>query len=184
MLPDARVAHRWLGQVIETDDGVPFIGEIVDRQFAATGFCGNGFTLGTIAAMMARDHFLGRENVFSEVFDVKRKVLSGALRYIRENIDYPFYLARDRLAGAEARSVREIRKGEGKIVAAKDGKVAAYRDENGKVTKVSAICTHMGCVVAWNGADKTWDCPCHGSRFRIDGEVLAGPAEEKLKPRR
>jgi Rieske Fe-S protein len=90
-------------------------------------------------------------------------------------------MLRDRLTRAEAESVDEIEVGEGKIIKLDGKKVAGYRDEDGKVTLLSPVCTHMSCIVRWNAADKTWDCPCHGSRFKPDGEVFAGPAETPLE---
>jgi Rieske Fe-S protein len=100
--------------------------------------------------------------------------------YIKENADYPYYMLRDRFAGAEGRSLRAVKRGQGKIIERQGAKVAAYRDPSGAVTLRSASCTHMGCVVGWNPAEGTWDCPCHGSRFRTTGEVLSGPAESPL----
>jgi glycine/D-amino acid oxidase-like deaminating enzyme/nitrite reductase/ring-hydroxylating ferredoxin subunit len=182
VLPSAEVQHRWLGQVVETDDGLPFIGENAGKQFVATGFCGNGFTLGTLSAVMARDRFLGRKNPWFDLFRVDRKKFhGGAWRYIKENLDYPYYLMRDRLARAEDTTAEELKIGEGKIIKVDGKKVAAYRDETGKLVLSSPVCTHMGCIVRWNDADKTWDCPCHGSRFKPAGEVFSGPAETALK---
>jgi nitrite reductase/ring-hydroxylating ferredoxin subunit len=182
VLPTAEIQHRWLGQVVETDDGLPFIGENANREFIATGFCGNGFTLGTLSAMMARDRFLDRKNPWFDLFRVDRKQFHGGVwRYLKENADYPYYLVKDRLGRAEAQSLEEVRAGEGKIVNFKGRKIAAYRDETGHMTVCSAVCTHLGCIVRWNAADRTWDCPCHGSRFKVTGEVLGGPAEEPLK---
>jgi glycine/D-amino acid oxidase-like deaminating enzyme/nitrite reductase/ring-hydroxylating ferredoxin subunit len=182
VLPMAQVQDRWLGQVVETNDGLPFIGESSGRQFVATGFCGNGFTLGTLAAMMARDQFLGKRNPWFELFDVgRRKLLGGTWRYVTENVDYPYYLLRDRFARAEVESTDSIPMGQGRIARQDGTKVAAYRDENGKLTVLSPVCTHLGCIVRWNAADRTWDCPCHGSRFKPTGEVLAGPAEDPLR---
>jgi len=181
ILPEARVQNRWLGQVIETNDGLPFIGESAGRQFVATGFCGNGFTLGTLAAFMARDRYLDRKNPWFELFAVNRKKFHGGTwRYLKENLDYPYYMLRDRLAGSEGKSLKVLRRGEGKILKLSGKKVAAYRDENGQVTLSSPVCTHLGCVVRWNNADKKWDCPCHGSRFHSDGRVYSGPAETPL----
>lgn len=181
-LPAAQVQHRWLGQVVETDDGLPFIGENSDREFIATGFCGNGFTLGTLSAMMARDRFMDRKNPWFDLFRVDRKAFHGGVwRYLKENVDYPYYLLKDRLARAEAQSLEDVGPGEGKIVDFRGTRVAAYRDESGEMTVCSAVCTHLGCIVRWNAADRTWDCPCHGSRFKITGEVLGGPAEKPLK---
>ena len=183
ILPEARIDHRWSGQVIETNDGLPFIGPNADDQFIATGFSGNGMTFGTISAMMARDWTIGARNPWSELFDVDRKkIKGGAWDYMRENADYPYYMIKDRLTRAEADSVRDLAPNCGMIVKSKKGKIAAYRDSKGKVHKVSAVCTHLGCIVRWNTAEKTWDCPCHGSRFKPTGEVIAGPAETPLPP--
>jgi glycine/D-amino acid oxidase-like deaminating enzyme/nitrite reductase/ring-hydroxylating ferredoxin subunit len=182
ILPAAEVQHRWLGQVVETNDGLPFIGENNGQQFIATGFCGNGFTLGTLAAMMACDRFFGRKNPWFDLFRVdRRKFHGGTWRYIRENLDYPFYMMRDRVRGAQGDSPNDVKVGEGKILKLNGKKVAAYRDSGTKMVLLSPICTHLKCIVRWNAADKTWDCPCHGSRFRATGEVFSGPAEERLE---
>jgi glycine/D-amino acid oxidase-like deaminating enzyme/nitrite reductase/ring-hydroxylating ferredoxin subunit len=182
ILPAADVQHRWLGQVVETNDGLPFIGENDGQQFIATGFCGNGFTLGTLAAMMARDRYLDRKNPWFDLFRADRKKFHGGTwRYIQENLDYPFYMLRDRLKGAETESPDDIKVGEGKILKLDGKKVAAFRNDDAKITLLSPICTHLKCIVRWNAADKTWDCPCHGSRFKPTGEVFSGPAEEPLE---
>ena len=111
------MTHRWSGQVIETPDGLPYIGETAEHQFAATGFSGNGMTFGTLGGMMAADHVLGRRNPWSDLFDPGRtKLRHAAWDYIRENKDYPYYLIRDRFAGAEGRSLRAVKRGEGKII--------------------------------------------------------------------
>jgi glycine/D-amino acid oxidase-like deaminating enzyme/nitrite reductase/ring-hydroxylating ferredoxin subunit len=182
-LPDAVVDRRWSGQVIETNDGLPFIGEIVAKQFVATGFAGNGMTFGTFAGMMARDAVLGRKTPWQELFDPHRKKLHGGTwDYLKENFDYPYYYLRDRLVPADGDNTREVARGEGKILKIDGQKVACARDKNGKLTQVSAYCTHMGCIVHWNGTEKSWDCPCHGSRFTPEGKVIAGPAETPLEP--
>jgi glycine/D-amino acid oxidase-like deaminating enzyme/nitrite reductase/ring-hydroxylating ferredoxin subunit len=182
VLPRATVQHRWLGQVVETDDGLPFIGEHAHREFIATGFCGNGFTLGTLSAMMARDRYLDRTNPWFDLFRVDRRPFHGGLwRYVQENLDYPYYLLRDRVAGADTDTLDDVPKGEGKIVRLHGRKVAAYRDDEGHVTVCSPVCTHLKCLVRWNTADRTWDCPCHGSRFHATGAVLSGPAEDPLE---
>ncbi len=182
-LPAAEPQQRWLGQVVETDDGLPFVGENEKQQFIATGFCGNGFTLGTLAAAMARDRYLQRQNPWFDLFRVDRKQYHGGTwRYIAENLDYPYYMLRDRLAKAEGDSLDELKLGEGKILRLKGRKVAAYRGTDGKVTLLSPVCTHLKCIVRWNPADQTWDCPCHGSRFKPTGDVFSGPAESPLEP--
>jgi Rieske Fe-S protein len=168
--------------VIDTNDGLPFIGELAENQFGATGFAGNGMTFGTLGAMMAVDAVMKRKNPWSELFDPGRKKLRGGMwTYLKENKDYPYYLLRDRLAGAEGKSLRAVKKGQGKIIQLDGKKVAAYRDEQGGVSLCSPVCTHMKCIVGWNEAEQTWDCPCHGSRFKPNGEVISGPAEEPLE---
>jgi len=179
--PEAAVDASWSGQVIETNDGLPFIGPTAERQFIATGFSGNGMTFGTLAGIMAVDFVLGRANAWQKLFDPCRKKLRGGTwDYLKENKDFPVCLVRDHLARPEAKSLRDVGPGEGKIVKLKGRKVAAYRDPQGRVTMCSAVCTHLQCIVGWNPAEKTWDCPCHGSRFHPDGRVISGPAEEPL----
>ena len=181
MVDDLEVTHRWSGQVIETPDGLPYIGRSAEHQYSATGYSGNGMTFGTLAGMMTADAILERRNPWTELFDPNRKALTrGLWDYLKENVDYPYYLIRDRFAGAEAKSLRAVKRGEGMIIERNGKKVAASRDAAGTVTLRSAICTHMGCVVGWNKAERTWDCPCHGSRFKSDGKVISGPAETPL----
>lgn len=183
ILPDAKVLLRWSGQVVETNDGLPYIGDTAEHQFVATGFAGNGITFGTLAGMMARDRICGRKNPWQELFAVNRKKLRGGTwSYLSENVDYPYYFLKDRLSGGEAESTRAVRRGEGQVLKLDGQHVACSRDAQGKATMLSAVCTHMGCLVRWNAAEHTWDCPCHGSRFRPDGQVLAGPAEDPLQP--
>jgi len=181
LIPGAKVDSRWSGQVIATSDGLPYIGETATRQFAITGFDGNGITFGTLGAMMAVDRFFGRSNPWQEIFDVHRKTVGGAWDYLRENADYPYYLVRGWLRRGDARSVRELRRNQGRVIELEGKKIAAYCDAHGKVSLCSAICTHLKCIVAWNEAEKTWDCPCHVSRFAATGEVLTGPAELPLE---
>ncbi len=182
LIPEAEIDHRWSGQVIETNDGLPFIGETAPHQFAATGFAGNGMTFGTLSAMMAVDAMLKRQNPWQDIFEVHRaKLLGGTWEYLKENKDYPYHLVRDRLGGAEGKSLRELPRNCGKILNLDGKKVAAHRDGEGHVTLCSPVCTHLQCIVCWNDAEQTWDCPCHGSRFKPGGEVISGPAEEPLE---
>jgi glycine/D-amino acid oxidase-like deaminating enzyme/nitrite reductase/ring-hydroxylating ferredoxin subunit len=181
IVPRVDVTHRWSGQVIETPDGLPYIGHTADHQHAATGYAGNGMTFGTLAGMMMSDVILDRTNPWRDLFDPGRKAITrGVWDYLKENVDYPYYLIRDRFAGAEAKSLRAVKRGQGKVIERDGAKVAAYRDPSGAVTLRSATCTHMGCVVGWNTAERTWDCPCHGSRFKPTGDVISGPAEAPL----
>jgi glycine/D-amino acid oxidase-like deaminating enzyme/nitrite reductase/ring-hydroxylating ferredoxin subunit len=180
-VPEISFTHRWSGQVIETPDGLPYIGRMTEHQYAATGFGGNGMTFGTVSAIVISDAICGRRNPWAELFDPERLAIRrGLWDYVKENLDYPYYMIRDRFAGARGKSVRTLRRGEGRIIDREGTAVAAYRNQSGAVTLRSATCTHMGCVVAWNEAERTWDCPCHGSRFTPDGSVISGPAEGPL----
>jgi glycine/D-amino acid oxidase-like deaminating enzyme/nitrite reductase/ring-hydroxylating ferredoxin subunit len=182
-VPDVELTHRWSGQVIETPDGLPFIGRTSERQYAATGYAGNGLTFGTLAAVMISEQIMGRTNPWTELFDPGRKAMTrGLWDYIKENADYPYYMVRDRILGAEGKTLRSVRRGGGAIIERDGQKVAAYRDERGYLTLRSPICTHMGCLVGWNASERTWDCPCHGSRFTPAGDVISGPAEAPLPP--
>jgi len=152
------------------------------NQFIATGYAGNGMTFGTLGAMMALDAITGRRNPWIDLFQVNRKKVRGsAWEYLKENKDYPYHLLRDYLAPADAHTLRSLNRSEGKIVAIDGRKVAAYRDASDKITLSSPVCPHLGCIVGWNDAAHTWDCPCHGSRFRATGEVISGPAEKDLE---
>ena len=180
-LVDVSLSHRWSGQVIETPDGLPYIGPMTDHQYAATGFSGNGMTFGTLAAMMMSDAILGRRNPWADLFEPGRKAIRrGLWEYIKENADYPYYMIRDRFAGTDGRSLRSVKRGTGKVIEYRGAKAAAYRDTDGAIMVRSATCTHMGCLVAWNDGERTWDCPCHGSRFTPEGSVISGPAEDPL----
>jgi glycine/D-amino acid oxidase-like deaminating enzyme/nitrite reductase/ring-hydroxylating ferredoxin subunit len=180
IVPRVEITHHWSGQVIETPDGLPYIGTTAEHQFVATGFAGNGLTFGTVAGIMAADNVLGRSNPWSRLFDPGRKTLRAAWNYFDENRDYPYYMIRDRFAGPEAKPLRTIPRGAGRVIEYQGEQVAAYRAESGAVSLCSATCTHMGCLVDWNEAERTWDCPCHGSRFDTDGRVISGPAESPL----
>ncbi|MBA4016899.1 MAG: FAD-dependent oxidoreductase [Pirellula sp.] len=183
IVPGAVPDRQWSGQVVETNDGLPYIGESAVNQFVATGFSGNGMTFGTVAALMARDAVLKRDNPWKKLFAVDRKKLRGGTwDYLTENIDFPYYYLKDRLLKPADTSARGIAPGCGKVIEIGGEHVACARDDEGTLHQVSAVCTHMGCLVRFNDAEHTWDCPCHGSRFHLDGKVLAGPAETPLEP--
>jgi glycine/D-amino acid oxidase-like deaminating enzyme/nitrite reductase/ring-hydroxylating ferredoxin subunit len=175
----AKPRHRWSGQVIETPDGLPYIGEVSDRQFVATGFSGNGMTLGTFSAMLIRDLISGKSDPWNGLFSPNRKATVGTWDYVLENKDFPAYFIKDWIGSPVP--AEDVRPGSGQITKIDGKKHAVYCDEQGKRTELSPICPHMGCIVAWNEAEKTWDCPCHGSRFTAMGEVIAGPAESNLR---
>lgn len=180
LVPKSEIVFRWSGQVIETHDGIPYIGEVAPNQFIATGYAGNGIIWGALAAAMARDYVLGDKNPWSDLFSPSRKKISSTIEFVKENIDYPYYMLKDRLRSSEGSSLDELNSNEGKLLRLEGKRVAAFKDSKGKVSTVSPVCTHLGCIVAWNNLEKTWDCPCHGSRFKPTGEILSGPAESDL----
>ena len=180
------VEYRWSGQVMEPVDGLAFIGRNPldsDNVFIATGDSGNGMTHGTIAGMLIRDLIMGRENPWATLYDPSRiSLLRAGLEYAKENLNVAAQYA-DLLTGGEVDSADEVAPGAGAVVRRGLKKVAVYRDEQGALHEHSAVCTHLGCVVAWNDKEKSWDCPCHGSRFDCkDGHVLNGPAISGLEP--
>lgn len=179
LFPSARILRRWSGQIIETVDGLPYIGEYAG-QFVATGFSGTGMTFGTLAAMMFAEHVQDITSPWRELFRIERKKISSTWDYLKQNKDYPYYIAKSLFMG-RSRDPDELAPGEGAILRRHGKKVAASKSSDGKVTLLTAICPHMGCVVGWNHADQTWDCPCHGSIFSAEGKVLNGPAEANLE---
>lgn len=183
--PQAReVIHRWSGQVLEPSDWLAYIGRNPDgaeNVYMASGDSGQGITHGMVAGMLIPDMVLGKENPWEALYDPRRVSLSAGpvLEAAKHNADVAFELARGYLA-PDLKSVDDIKPGEGAVIRRGMRKIAVYKDEHGRVTQKSAVCTHLKCVVQWNGAEKTWDCPCHGSRFAHTGEVLNGPAMSAL----
>ena len=182
-----RIEHRWSSQDFVPDDGVPYIGPVhplSKRIHVATGLKKWGMTGGTVAAELLADRIAGRDNPAAKLFSSTRiKPLAEAPKFISENARVPLHMVGDRLRDRGGRPIEDLEPGEGAIVSAPSGKVAGYRDPAGELHAVSTRCTHLGCQVRWNGAEWTWDCPCHASRFGVDGNVLNGPAVEPLAPR-
>jgi Rieske Fe-S protein len=140
-------------------------------------------TFGTLSAMMFADHVAGTTNPWAKLYDPHRTHIKGGLwDYIRENADYPYYLIRDRFAGVGGQKLRAIPRGHGDVIDIGGQPAAVYRGLDGQIHVRSAVCTHLGCYVDFNNAEHTWDCHCHGSRFTVNGDVVAGPAEEPLAP--
>lgn len=176
---------RWSAQDYQPADGVPYIGRLApgtDHLWVATGFKKWGMTTGTVAGMILGDLILGRNNPWADTFDATRVKLSASgKKLLKENANVAKRFVSDRLAKANAPDSASLLNGDGGIVTLGDDKVAAYRDDQGSLHAVSPVCTHLGCVVSFNKAEKTWDCPCHGSRFQLDGSVIQGPAIDDLK---
>ena len=179
--PQAReIRYRWSGQILEPADGVAYIGRNPDgaeNVYMASGDSGQGMTHGTIAGMLLCDLIIGRENPWEALYDPKRVSLRATpvAEMAMHNVDVMMQYAKGYLA-PDLGDVDDIPRGEGRVIRRGLKKIAAYRDMDGRVHEKSAVCTHLKCIVEWNGMEKTWDCPCHGSRFAPTGEVLNGPA--------
>jgi len=178
------IEYRWSGQVMEPVDGLAFIGRNpldADNLFIATGDSGMGMTHGTIAGMLLTDLIVGRKNPWTELYDPSRKTLKALKDFTQENVNVAAQYT-DVITPGEVDSVEKIPKGEGAVMRSGLSKLAIYRDDDGTIHSMSAVCVHLGCIVTWNAAEKTWDCPCHGSRFDGFGKVLNGPANTGLGP--
>lgn len=177
------VDFKWSGQVMEPVDSLAFIGKNpgVDRHiYIATGDSGNGITHGTIAGMLLSEIILGKENQWRKLYDPSRKTLRTAGEFLKENINVAAQYA-DWARQSEVGSYDEIEPGSGAVVRRGKTKVAVYKDDSGTIHERSAVCTHLYCIVSWNSMERTWDCPCHGSRFDPYGKVVNGPAITPLE---
>lgn len=181
------IDYRWSAQDYIPVDDVPYIGQLTpasERILVATGFKKWGMTTGMVAAMILSDIVLRQENPWQPVFDSTRVDLKrSAKSFVVENTNVAKRLVGDRLALLNAPSFEELPRGEGRVVEMNGEKVAVHKDDNGIVHAVSPFCTHMGCTVTWNTAERTWDCPCHGSRFDRDGHAIQGPTVQDLEKR-
>jgi Rieske Fe-S protein len=172
----------WGGQIMETVDYLAFIGRNpMDEEnvFVATGDSGMGLTHGAIAATIISDLILGRENPWAKLYSPSRKPIRSAREFAQENLNvarqYTQWFTR-----GEVKSPEEIVRDSGAVLRRNLSKIAVYRDPMGAIHACNAACPHLGCIVQWNGAEKTWDCPCHGSRFDRFGKVMNGPANRDL----
>jgi glycine/D-amino acid oxidase-like deaminating enzyme/nitrite reductase/ring-hydroxylating ferredoxin subunit len=179
---------RWGAQDFIPADGLPFVGSMTRSKpniLIATGFAKWGISTGAAAARLLTDQVLGRKTSWAEVFDPSRvRPMVSASTLLEQGGETLKSIVGDRVLGAhDMRSIEEIQPGEGGIVRVRGERLAVYRKPDGQCEAVSPICTHLGCVVSFNRATVTWDCPCHGSRFGTSGEVLCGPATRSLERR-
>ncbi|MGH7470406.1 MAG: FAD-dependent oxidoreductase [Longimicrobiales bacterium] len=178
-----RFTHRWSGQVLEPFDCLSFTGQTPDGSeniYMHSGDSGNGITHGIMAGHLLTDLILGRENPWAALYDPKRISFGMAPQFLRENLDVAVQF-KDYMVPGDVRDENDIPTGEGRVMLRDRKRIAAYRDPLGAVHHHSAVCTHLKCVVHWNSLEKSWDCPCHGSRFDPYGEVLNGPALTPLE---
>ena len=177
--------YRWGGQVMEPNDRLAFIGRNPaddDNVYICTGDSGNGMTHGTIAALLISDLIAGRNNPWEALYEPARVRLHGTAEFAKENLNVARQYIAGYAGGGDVSDEAEIASGSGAILRRGLSKIAAYRDASGTLHERSAVCTHLGCIVAWNSTEHTWDCPCHGSRFSCEGKVINGPANRDLQP--
>jgi glycine/D-amino acid oxidase-like deaminating enzyme/nitrite reductase/ring-hydroxylating ferredoxin subunit len=178
------VKYRWSSQYYVPVDGLPYIGRmplVADGIYCATGYNGNGMMLGSVAGKILSDLVRKRPSPYEKLFDPCRiKPIDGFSEFVKENTDVAYHFVADRINVHETDSLKRLRPNTGKVVEVNGEKIAAYRDEAGVIHALSPVCTHAACIVNWNGEEKSWDCPCHGARYDIHGNVLTGPATKNL----
>jgi len=181
--------HRWSAQQFSSADGLPYIGQALGKGhvYVATGFAADGLTWGTVAGLMLSDLISGRDNPWLDRFSPRRFTpMRSAKGWVEENVSVAKHFVKDHLGTDKIKGLEELdglQPGVGKLVSRGGEKLAVYRDEDGQLTALTAVCPHMKCLVHWNNSDKSWDCPCHGSRFTKDGAVIEGPAFQGLQQR-
>lgn len=182
--PIKEVVYKWGGQHYKPADLLPYIGRKTSdsNNLIATGFSTDGLVYGTLSAIINADIITDGKNEFDDLFKASRhNPGKAAKKFIKENINVATEMIKGYLFKADDEEVNTIGPGEARVVK-RDGKeIAVFRDPGGELKIFSAVCTHMGCIVNWNNAEKSWDCPCHGTRFDTEGEVLEGPAFDPLK---
>lgn len=172
------VTHVWAGQQYRPADNLPYIGKHGDSMYFLTGFASDGLVYGTLAAMIVSDMIIGKVNKWKDIYKLSRFTpLKSFAEFFKENTDNLVQYLKDT---SDADSMKEVSLGEGKVMEKDGEKLAIYTDENGVNHVCSAVCTHMKCTVNWNPSEKSWDCPCHGSRFKTNGQVIEGPAVADL----
>jgi glycine/D-amino acid oxidase-like deaminating enzyme/nitrite reductase/ring-hydroxylating ferredoxin subunit len=178
------VAFRWSGQVMEPVDGLGFIGRNPsdkDNVFIVTGDSGNGMTHGVIAGMIIPELIRRGDHAWAKLYDPSRITVRAAVDFAKENVNVAKQFV-DYFTSGDVGSAENLKPGEGAVLRRGLHKVAVYRDESGQLQEYSAVCPHLKCIVHWNHTERTWDCPCHGSRFDALGHVLNGPAVADLGP--
>ncbi len=181
------VTHRWSAHDLKSVDGLPYVGKLLptgSRVWTGTGYRKWGLSNGTVAGLLLADLVQGIDNRFASLFDPWRFTpLRSAVGLAEGGVRTARHLVGDRLKGPEGHSLDDLAPGEGKLLQLDGELVAAHRDDDGTVHAVSPTCTHLGCRVSFNVAERSWDCPCHGSRYDTDGNVLQGPAIRPLEPK-
>lgn len=179
-----KVTHKWSAQYYEPADTLPYIGKLPgkDQVYVATGFSGNGMIWSTLSAEIIRDLIFEKDSKLAKIVDPGRiKPIAGMVNIVQENIDVAKHFIMDRFNTEDIQSLTMLETDEGMMVDYEGRKVAVYRDKNSKVHALNPVCPHAKCIVQWNKTEKSWDCPCHGARFDVDGKLLNGPAISDLE---
>lgn len=177
------IDYKWSSQYFIPADGLPYIGLLPGHEniYTGTGYGGNGMTLGTLAAKMICELVTTGESKYAHLFNPGRiKPIAGFEAFVKENADVISKFIDMRFSYEQVSTLAELAPGDAVLADWEDKKVALYKDENGRVYALDPVCPHAKCLVAWNNAEKSWDCPCHGSRFACNGAVLTGPARKGL----
>jgi glycine/D-amino acid oxidase-like deaminating enzyme/nitrite reductase/ring-hydroxylating ferredoxin subunit len=181
----AAIPYKWSSQYYEPADGLPYIGKYPggnDNVYVATGYGGNGMIYGTLAGHIIADLIITGESAYASLFSPSRiKLMASFKNMVKENADVIKHFIADRLSIEGLDAFADLGKEEGRIVKYQEEQIAIYKDEYGVLKALSPVCQHAGCIVSWNSVEKSWDCPCHGARYDIDGQLLNGPSVKPLK---
>ena len=181
-----KIDYRWSSQDYKSFDRLPYIGKLTpanNHTYVATGFSLWGMSKGTMAGMILADLVQGKANPWADLYDSLRATPFVTQESTKNNLDVGMHWIGDRLKSLQNWSIDDVKPGEGKLINLKGETIGVYKDESGKVTAVKATCPHLGCIVNWNSAEKSWDCPCHGGRFTCEGKVIQSPPVKDLEPK-
>lgn len=180
----AEIAYRWSSQYFEPSDGLPYIGHLPghpEHLYVATGFGGNGMTYSHVSAQLLTAIILQQTSEYEKLFDPNRlKPVAGFVSFLQHNFDVAKQYINRLMPAEKINELAGIAHGEGRVVKFEDQRIAIYKDDNGNLHAIDPVCTHLKCEVSWNAAENSWDCPCHGARYDVDGKVLTGPADKQL----
>lgn len=178
------VGHKWSNQFYESADSLPFIGKSYSgSEYIATGFSGDGLVFGTVAGILISNQILGLDNKgFDKIYNAQRlNLVKSSGTFLKENLSIASHLISDRFPEHSREDVKNLKPGEGIVVKVDSKNIAVSCNDQGQLQAVTAVCPHLKCIVKWNSLERTWDCPCHGSRFTPDGSVITGPAVTNLQ---
>ena len=186
MFDVAKINYKWSSPYFDPADGLPYIGHLPgnpEHIYVATGYGGNGMTYSTVAAIVLTALICNKQTQYEKPFDPNRlKPVAGFTNFIKHNADVVKQFFGKLFSGEKLEELAALSHGEAKLVIFENQKIGLYKNEEGKLFGVNPSCTHLGCEVKWNDAEKSWDCPCHGARYHFTGKVLNGPADRDLEP--